>query len=82
VLLSHRAKPADAQDRVVDVLRKLVANSCADLFIRLAGQPVRSREAAEVGHGLEVPDDEATVHGLKASTERALGRLNGLGKGR
>jgi hypothetical protein len=60
---------ADANDRMVDVLRKPVSYSFADFFVGLPGQPVRGREAAEVGHGLKVPDDDATAHGLRASTK-------------
>jgi hypothetical protein len=63
------------------VLGKLLSDGLADLFVGHADQPVRGREAAEVRDGLKVPDDDATDHGLKAGTERALGRLDGPGDG-
>ena len=47
--------------RVVNVLWKLVADCLADFHVRLAHQIVRGREAAEVGHGLQVPDDLAEL---------------------
>jgi hypothetical protein len=65
IILAPDDQGADANDRMVDVLRKLISDRSADLIVSLAGQPVRGREAAEVGHGLKVPDDDATVHGLK-----------------
>jgi hypothetical protein len=45
------------------MFRKLASDSFADLFVSLAGQPVRGGEAVEVRHGLQVPDDDVTVHG-------------------
>jgi hypothetical protein len=47
IILAPSDQFADANDGMVDVLRKLVADGFADLFVGLAGQPVRGREAAE-----------------------------------
>jgi hypothetical protein len=55
IQLPVRDKGADADNRVVDVLRKLVADRLADLDVRLADEIVCSREPAEVGHSLQSP---------------------------
>jgi hypothetical protein len=55
----------DAHRWVVDVLRELIANGFADLLVRLAYQIVGGAESAQVRHGLQVPDDDATVHGIE-----------------
>jgi hypothetical protein len=72
VQLPVRDEGADADDRVVDVLGKLVADRLADFYVRLADQIVGGREAGKVGHSLQVPHDDAWFH------DRAL--LNGLEK--
>jgi hypothetical protein len=46
---------------MVNVLRKFFADRLADLYVGLADEIVGSREPAEVGHGLEVPDDDKLV---------------------
>jgi hypothetical protein len=46
IILAPSDEGADANDRMIDVLRKLVSDSFADLFVRLAGQPVRGRVRA------------------------------------
>src|SRR6516225_11194755 len=51
-----RNQYTDADDRVVDVLGKLVADGRANLHVGLAYEVVGGREPAEVGHGLQVPD--------------------------
>ena len=48
---------SDADDRVVDVLRKLVADGLAHSHVGLADEIVGGREAAEVRNGLEVPNN-------------------------
>jgi len=57
-----RDEGTNANDRVVDVLRKFVADRLADLDVGLADEIIGGREAAEVGHGLQVPDDDARFH--------------------
>ena len=49
-------------NRVVDVLRELVADSLADFHIGLADEIVGGCEPAEVGYSLQVPDDDAWFH--------------------
>jgi hypothetical protein len=49
IRLPVRDEGSDANDRVVDVLRELVANILADLHVGLPDQVVSGREAAEVG---------------------------------
>jgi hypothetical protein len=53
--LAVRDERSDADDRVVDVLRELVADRLADLRVGLADEVVGGREPADVGHGLQVP---------------------------
>jgi hypothetical protein len=55
--LPVRDEGSDAHDRVVDVLGELVADRLADLDVGLADKIVGSREPGEVGHSLQVPDD-------------------------
>jgi hypothetical protein len=60
--LAVRDERSDADDRVVDVLRELVADRLADLHVGFADEIVGGREPGEVGHGLQVPDDDAWLH--------------------
>src|SRR5262249_49490347 len=60
--LAVRDEGADADDRVVDVLRKLVADRLPDLHVGLANEIVGRCEPAQVGHSLQVPDDDARCH--------------------
>src|SRR5262245_2531177 len=53
---------SDADDRVVDVLREFVADGLADFHVGLADKVVGGCEPAEVGHSLQVPDDDARFH--------------------
>ena len=62
VVIPVRDEGSDADDRVVDVLRELVADRLADLHVGLAHEVVGGREPAQVGHGLQVPDDDARFH--------------------
>src|SRR5215468_81511 len=48
--------------RVVDVLREFVANGLADFQVGLADKVMGGCEPAEVGHSLQVPDDDAWFH--------------------
>ena len=54
---------ADADDRVVDVFRKLVADRFAHFIVRARAHAVRRGVAAQIGHSLKVPDDDAVAHG-------------------
>jgi hypothetical protein len=56
--LSVRDQGSDADNRVIDVLWKLVADRLADFHVGLADQIVSGRKPGEVGHGLQVPDDD------------------------
>src|SRR5262249_48700487 len=60
--LAMRDESSDADNRVVDVLRKFSADRLADLYVGLADEIVGGREPAEVGHGLQVPHDDAWLH--------------------
>ena len=66
-LLAMRDKRADADDRMVDVLRKLVADLVADRFahfiIGARTHAVCCGVTAQIGHSLEVPDNDVAVHG-------------------
>jgi hypothetical protein len=48
--------------RVVDMLRKLVADRLPYLHVGLADEIAGGREPAEIGHSLQVPDDYAWFH--------------------
>jgi hypothetical protein len=63
IAFSMSDERTDAHNGVVDVLRELVAENHADLLISLTDEVVGVRKAAQVGHGLRVPDDDATIHG-------------------
>jgi hypothetical protein len=60
--LAVRDEGSDADDRVVDVLREFVPDRLADLNVRFADKIIGSRKPAEVGYGLQVPDDDARFH--------------------
>jgi hypothetical protein len=62
-ILSLRDQGAYADDRVIDELGKLVAHLCAGFLVEPASQPIRGREAAQIGNGLYVPDDDVGWHG-------------------
>jgi len=63
-----RDEGSDADDRVIDVLRKFIADRLAGLYVGFADEVVGGREPAEVGHGLQVPDDDAWVHAGRSVT--------------
>ena len=69
VRLPVRDQGSDADDRVVGVLRKLVADRLADLHVGLADEVVGGREPTEVGHSLQVPDDDAWLHAGRSVTQ-------------
>ena len=52
----------DAHDGVVDMLREPVAEGLANIRIPLADEVVGGCEAGEVGHDLQVPDDDTWFH--------------------
>ena len=56
---------ADADNRVVDVLREFVADRLADFYVGLADEIVGGCEPGEVGHSLEVPDDDTWFHWIE-----------------
>ena len=51
----------NADDRVIDVLGKLVAQFGTDLIIAFAQMAIRSGEAFQVRDGFDIPNDDA-VH--------------------
>ena len=63
VFLPQRDQGADADDRVIDELGKLVAHLRADFVVGPSYQCIGGGEAAQVGHGLNIPDDSAGRHG-------------------
>jgi hypothetical protein len=54
-----RDESADAHNRVVDVLREFVADRFTNFYVGLADEIVSGSEPADVGHSLQVPDDDA-----------------------
>ena len=62
IALAVSDQRADANDRVVDVLGKPVAELCPNVSIRLANKIVGCCEPGKVGHSLQVPDDDAWFH--------------------
>src|SRR5262249_1665937 len=72
--LAVRYESTDADDRVVDVLRELVADRLEDFGVGVADEIVSGREPAQVGHSLQVPDDDARLHvGVLAFCLRKMG---------
>jgi hypothetical protein len=70
VALLLQDEGTDADNRVVDVLRKSFADRLADFHVGLADKIVGGGEPAEVGHSLEVPDDDALFHAGRSVTQR------------
>jgi hypothetical protein len=62
IRLPVRDEGSDADNGMVDMLRKLVADGLADFHVGLAHEVVGGREPPEVGHSLQVPNDEARFH--------------------
>jgi hypothetical protein len=62
IALTASDERADAHDGVVDVLREPVAEGCTNVRLRVADEIVSCRESAQVGHGLQVPHDDAWFH--------------------
>jgi hypothetical protein len=62
------AHKSSADDRMVDVLRKFVPDRLADFRVGLADKIVGGCEPAQVGHSLQVPDDDARFHASKDMT--------------
>jgi hypothetical protein len=60
--LTVRDEGSDADDRVIDVLRKLVADRLAHFYVGLANKIVGGRKPAEVGYSLQVPDNDVWLH--------------------
>jgi hypothetical protein len=48
---------SDADDRVIDVLREFFPDRLTNFHAGLANQIVGGRKPGEVGHSLQVPDD-------------------------
>ena len=57
-----RDERTNADDRVVDVLRKFVPDRLAHFHVGLADEIIGDRKAAQVGHSLQVPNDDAWFH--------------------
>jgi hypothetical protein len=53
---------ADTHDGVVDLLREFVAQGGTNVGIGLANEVIGGREPAEIGHGLQVPNNDARFH--------------------
>ena len=53
---------ADTDNRVVDVLWKLVAEGLSDFFVRFSGETIGSSITRNIGHGFKVPDDDVVGH--------------------
>ena len=53
---------ADTDNRVIDMLRKLVAHCGADVVITLTIKTICGSKATQIGHCFEVPNNDA-VHG-------------------
>ena len=70
VRLAVRDESTNTDDRVVYVLREFVADRLAHFHVGLAHEIIGGREAAEVGHGLQVPDDDAWFHADRSVTQR------------
>ena len=68
-LLAMRDKRADANDRMIDVLRKLLADRFPYLIVRGGAHAFCSGVTAKIGHGLDVPDDDV-VHGRRLAHVR------------
>src|SRR4029078_1465815 len=60
VVFLMRDQRADANDRVVDVLRKLVAHGVADVGIALSLVAIGGRDPCEIGNGLDIPGDDTS----------------------
>ena len=56
---------ADARDRVVDVLRKFVAEDLTNIRISPADEIVGSRKPGQIGYSFQVPHDDAWFHQLE-----------------
>jgi hypothetical protein len=52
----------NAHDGVLDVFRKFVAKELTNVRFRLADETVGRCEPAQIGHGLQVPDNDAWLH--------------------
>ena len=70
-LLAMRDERADADDRVIDMFRELDADRFPDFIIRGSAHAVCRRVAAQIRHGLEVPDDDAVVHSRSFAQRQA-----------
>jgi hypothetical protein len=80
IILAVSDKRTDAYDRMIDMLRKLVANRCPDLLVGPASQAVGYGKAAEVGYSLKVQTMtlvfmSGALHKLPASRRHWSGLL-------
>src|SRR5262245_61630662 len=57
-----RNKRPNADNRIVDVLRKFIADRLATLYFGLADKIIGGRKPGKVGHGLQTPDDDTRFH--------------------
>ncbi|MGA8695819.1 MAG: hypothetical protein WB689_18640, partial [Xanthobacteraceae bacterium] len=53
---------ADTDNRVVDVLWKLVAECLSDFFVRLASKTIGSSVTRDIRYGFEIPYDDVAGH--------------------
>ena len=70
--LAVRDEGSDADDRVVDVLREFIADRLAHFGVGLADKIVGGCKPAEVGHSLQIPDDDARFHADRSITHSRI----------
>ena len=67
--VAMRDQRADADDRVIDVFRELIAYRFPHFIVRGGAHAVCRGVAAQIGHCLKIPDDDVVAHRRELCTD-------------
>jgi hypothetical protein len=78
--LSRSDYGSNADDKMIDVLGKLVAEGFSDFGVTFPDESVGGREPGQVGHGLQIPDDDTLGHAILLEAPKGRLAHNGFFK--
>jgi hypothetical protein len=74
-----RDQGANADDRMINVFRELIADRLSNLMVGVTAQTVCGRKRLQIWHRLQIPNNDVSVHQIfSARKPRPLGRESAL----